>query len=100
MQSLRFRGRCTGTLNHAPLTLQGQRLWLSTHGTASDPGEGGPGWYALPEWRLGGLYAPASECCSNSLAAFKWSEEAERSCLRQTASLRRGVLSCRKLASR
>ena len=74
MQSLRFRGRCTGTLNHAPLTLQGQRLWLSTHGTASDPGEGGPGWYALPEWRLGGLYAPASECCSNSLAAFQWFE--------------------------
>ena len=50
----------TGTLNHAPLTLQGQRLWLSTQVTATDPSNGGPAWYTLPEWRLGGLYAPAN----------------------------------------
>ena len=71
----------TGTLNHAPLTLQGQRLWLSTHGTASDPGEGGPGWYALPEWRLGGLYAPASECCTP--LPHNGSKEAEAACDRR-----------------
>jgi hypothetical protein len=47
------------TLNHAPLLLRGQRLWLSS-GAGGATDDSHPRWYALPAWRLGGVYAPAT----------------------------------------
>eukprot|EP01052_Picozoa_sp_SAG31_P042166 SAG31_NODE_6606_length_1954_cov_2.087871_3_plen_183_part_01 len=52
------------TLNHEPLLLHGHRLWLSSgaHGVTDDKNAA---WYALPAWRLGGVYAPATgQFCS------------------------------------
>eukprot|EP01047_Picozoa_sp_COSAG01_P029777 COSAG01_NODE_2054_length_8538_cov_4.853656_6_plen_201_part_00 len=47
------------TLNHAPLLLAGQRLWLSSgaHNVTDDKQ---PRWYSLPAFRLGGVYSPAT----------------------------------------
>lgn len=47
------------TLNHAPLLLRGQHLWLSSGGEGVTDDKH-PKWYGLPAFRLGGVYAPST----------------------------------------